>query len=85
MVNIRDRRCDADHQHVAPIHTDELLHINQSVADRGDGCRWVLLATILLMVVLGFSLPPVSIILMTAPIILPPSILPGSTWWFRWS
>ncbi|MGA7004793.1 MAG: TRAP transporter large permease subunit, partial [Pseudolabrys sp.] len=35
--------------------------------------RWVLLATILLMVVvLGFFLPPVSIILMTAPIILPP-------------
>jgi TRAP-type C4-dicarboxylate transport system permease large subunit len=35
--------------------------------------RWVLLATILLfVVVLGFFLPPVSIILMTAPIILPP-------------
>ena len=35
--------------------------------------RWVLLASILLMVVvLGFFLPPVSIILMTAPIILPP-------------
>ena len=35
--------------------------------------RWVLLAAILLMViVLGFFLPPVSIILMTAPIILPP-------------
>ena len=34
---------------------------------------WVLLFTILLMVVvLGFFLPPVSIILMTAPIILPP-------------
>jgi TRAP-type C4-dicarboxylate transport system permease large subunit len=33
----------------------------------------VLLATILLMVIaLGFFLPPVSIILMTAPIILPP-------------
>ncbi|MDB5937365.1 MAG: dicarboxylate transporter, DctM subunit, partial [Massilia sp.] len=35
--------------------------------------RWILLVTILLMVVvLGFFLPPVSIILMTAPIILPP-------------
>src|SRR5260370_17457978 len=35
--------------------------------------RWVLLAAILLMVVvLGFFLPPVSIILMTAPIVLPP-------------
>ena len=35
--------------------------------------KWVLLAAILgLVVVLGFFLPPVSIILMTAPIILPP-------------
>ena len=35
--------------------------------------KWALLAVILLMViVLGFFLPPVSIILMTAPIILPP-------------
>jgi TRAP-type C4-dicarboxylate transport system permease large subunit len=35
--------------------------------------KWVLLAVVLLMViVLGFFLPPVSIILMTAPIILPP-------------
>ena len=35
--------------------------------------KWLLLATILvLVVVLGFFLPPVSIILMTAPIILPP-------------
>ena len=35
--------------------------------------KWFLLAAILLMVViLGFFLPPVSIILMTAPIILPP-------------
>jgi TRAP-type C4-dicarboxylate transport system permease large subunit len=35
--------------------------------------KWVLLAVILAMViVLGFFLPPVSIILMTAPIILPP-------------
>ena len=35
--------------------------------------KWVLLTTVLLMVVvLGFFLPPVSIILMTAPIILPP-------------
>ena len=35
--------------------------------------RWLLLAAILLMVVvLGFFLPPVSIILMTSPIFLPP-------------
>lgn len=35
--------------------------------------KWVLLTAILLMVVvLGFFLPPVSIILMTAPIVLPP-------------
>jgi TRAP-type C4-dicarboxylate transport system permease large subunit len=35
--------------------------------------KWVLLSVILAMViVLGFFLPPVSIILMTAPIILPP-------------
>ena len=35
--------------------------------------RWLLLAAILvLVVVLGFFLPPVSIILMTAPIVLPP-------------
>ncbi len=35
--------------------------------------KWMLLATILFMVIiLGFFLPPVSIILMTAPIILPP-------------
>src|SRR5258708_17621529 len=35
--------------------------------------KWVLLAAILVLVmVLGFFLPPVSIILMTGPIILPP-------------
>ncbi len=52
------------------------LHISQSVASwivAQQLSRWVLLAAILLMVVvLGFFLPPVSIILMTAPIILPP-------------
>src|SRR5438477_11602099 len=52
------------------------LHISQSVASwivAQNLSRWVLLAAILLMVVvLGFFLPPVSIILMTAPIILPP-------------
>jgi C4-dicarboxylate transporter, DctM subunit len=52
------------------------LHISQSAAESIVALklsRWVLLATILLMVVvLGFFLPPVSIILMTAPIILPP-------------
>ena len=52
------------------------LHISQSTAQwivEMELSRWVLLAAILLMVVvLGFFLPPVSIILMTAPIILPP-------------
>jgi len=52
------------------------LHISQSAAQaivELDLSRWVLLAAILFMVVvLGFFLPPVSIILMTAPIILPP-------------
>jgi tripartite ATP-independent transporter DctM subunit len=52
------------------------LHISQSAAQWVVDMhlsRWVLLAVILLMViVLGFFLPPVSIILMTAPIILPP-------------
>jgi C4-dicarboxylate transporter, DctM subunit len=52
------------------------LHISQSTAQaivELQLSRWVLLAAILLMVVvLGFFLPPVSIILMTAPIILPP-------------
>ena len=52
------------------------LHISQSAAQWIVGMqlsKWVLLAAILFMViVLGFFLPPVSIILMTAPIILPP-------------
>ncbi|NVO17739.1 MAG: TRAP transporter large permease [Rhodoplanes sp.] len=52
------------------------LHISQSSAQwivSLELSRWVLLAAILVMVVvLGFFLPPVSIILMTAPIILPP-------------
>jgi tripartite ATP-independent transporter DctM subunit len=52
------------------------LHISQASAEwivAMHFSRWVLLAAILLMVVvLGFFLPPVSIILMTAPIILPP-------------
>jgi len=52
------------------------LHISQGAAQWIVGMqlsKWVLLAVILLMViVLGFFLPPVSIILMTAPIILPP-------------
>src|SRR5436305_982223 len=52
------------------------LHIIQSSAQwivALELSRWVLLTAILLMVVvLGFFLPPVSIILMTAPIILPP-------------
>jgi tripartite ATP-independent transporter DctM subunit len=52
------------------------LHISQSTAEWVVGMhlsRWVLLAAVLVMVILlGFFLPPVSIILMTAPIILPP-------------
>jgi tripartite ATP-independent transporter DctM subunit len=52
------------------------LHISQGAAQYIVGLqlsKWVLLAVILLMViVLGFFLPPVSIILMTAPIVLPP-------------
>ena len=52
------------------------LHISQSAAEAIVAMhltKWLLLAAILAMViVLGFFLPPVSIILMTAPIILPP-------------
>jgi C4-dicarboxylate transporter, DctM subunit len=52
------------------------LHISQSAAQgivAMQLSKWFLLAAILLMVViLGFFLPPVSIILMTAPIVLPP-------------
>jgi C4-dicarboxylate transporter DctM subunit len=52
------------------------LHISQSAAQWVVGLhlsKWVLLSVILLMVIVfGFFLPPVSIILMTAPIILPP-------------
>jgi len=52
------------------------LHISQGAAQWIVGMqlsKWILLAVILLLViVLGFFLPPVSIILMTAPIILPP-------------
>jgi tripartite ATP-independent transporter DctM subunit len=52
------------------------LHISQASANwivSLNLSKWVLLATILVFViVLGFFLPPVSIILMTAPIILPP-------------
>ena len=52
------------------------LHISQGAADWIVGLhlsRWLLLAAILVLVaMLGFFLPPVSIILMTAPIILPP-------------
>ena len=52
------------------------LQISQSTANWVIALglsKWVLLAAILLFViVLGFFLPPVSIILMTAPIVLPP-------------
>jgi C4-dicarboxylate transporter DctM subunit len=52
------------------------LLISQSVAQwivALQLSKWLLLATILgMVIVLGFFLPPVSIILMTAPIILPP-------------
>jgi tripartite ATP-independent transporter DctM subunit len=52
------------------------LHLSQSAAQWIVGMhlsKWFLLEEILVLVmVLGFFLPPVSIILMTAPIILPP-------------
>jgi TRAP-type C4-dicarboxylate transport system permease large subunit len=52
------------------------LHISQSAAEwivELQLSRWVLLAAVLIFVaVLGFFLPPVSIIVMTAPIVLPP-------------
>ncbi len=52
------------------------LHISQSAAEWIVALhlsKWLLFAAIgLLIVILGFFLPPVSIILMTAPIILPP-------------
>lgn len=52
------------------------LHISQSAAQWVVDMhltKWVLLAVILSMVIVfGFFLPPVSIILMTAPIFLPP-------------
>jgi TRAP-type C4-dicarboxylate transport system permease large subunit len=52
------------------------LHISQEAANWIVGLslsKWLLLATVLvLVIVLGFFLPPVSIILMLAPIILPP-------------
>jgi tripartite ATP-independent transporter DctM subunit len=52
------------------------LHISQDAAQSVVSMhlpKWVLLAAILgMVIVLGFFLPPVSIILMTAPIILPP-------------
>src|SRR6201988_581150 len=52
------------------------IHISQSAAQglvAMHRSKWGLLAAILgMVIVLGFFLPPVSIILMTAPIILPP-------------
>jgi len=52
------------------------LHISQSAAEWIVSLhlsKWMLFAAVVfLVVVLGFFLPPVSIILMTAPIILPP-------------
>ena len=52
------------------------LHISQSAAEWIVGqqlSKWALLGTVLaLVMLLGFFLPPVSLILMTAPIILPP-------------
>ncbi len=52
------------------------LHISQGAAEAVVAMhlqKWVLLSAVLVMViVLGFFLPPVSIILMTAPILLPP-------------
>src|SRR5207302_8207756 len=64
------------------------LHISQSTAEwivSLELSRWILLAAILVFVaVLGFFLPPVSIIVMTAPILLPPLRAAGfDLIWFR--
>jgi C4-dicarboxylate transporter, DctM subunit len=52
------------------------LHLSQSAAEWIVAlhlARWMLLiATLAMVVALGFFLPPVSIILMTAPVVLPP-------------
>ncbi|MCW3474274.1 TRAP transporter large permease [Limobrevibacterium gyesilva] len=57
------------------------LHISQGAAAwivALHPSKWLLLAAVLVLVVmLGFFLPPVSIILMTAPIILPPLRMAG--------
>jgi C4-dicarboxylate transporter, DctM subunit len=57
------------------------LHLSQSGAQWIVGMqlsKWLLLVAILaLVLILGFFLPPVSIILMTAPIILPPLKVAG--------
>ena len=57
------------------------LHLSQEAASwivSLNLSRWLLLATILvLVIVLGFFLPPVSIILMLAPIVLPPLKVAG--------
>jgi tripartite ATP-independent transporter DctM subunit len=57
------------------------LHISQDAANAVVAMhlpRWLLLAAILgMVVVLGFFLPPVSIILMIAPIVLPPLKVAG--------
>ena len=69
---------DAHHRHVAALLVRDELPAHHRRLPRKWSWRctcpkWMLLAAILFMViVLGFFLPPVSIILMTAPIILPP-------------
>ncbi len=68
---------DVHYGHVAVLsYVMSYLHISQSAAEWIVALhlsRWVLLTAILfIVVVLGFFFPPVSIILMTAPIILPP-------------
>jgi TRAP-type C4-dicarboxylate transport system permease large subunit len=75
---VKGLQCVQRLRHVGrlPKRGNTARHISQGAAQWIVGMqlsKWLLLAVILLMViVLGFFLPPVSIILMTAPIILPP-------------
>jgi hypothetical protein len=73
----RIHHADDDHRHVAALFLCDELSAHLAVGAEAIVAmhlpRWELLFAILVMVVvLGFFLPPVSIILMTAPIILPP-------------
>ena len=74
----RIHHADDDHRHVAALFLRDELSAHLAIGGRSRSspciCRagncWS--AILVMVVVLGFFLPPVSIILMTAPIILPP-------------